>query len=180
MKYGSSPQNVLDAIKADFKARGLTITSAATIMGMKNRQTLSNIFSRHQNRFMTEKQARRFVEAFGYEIDYLCHGWGELIMDPDEFLDQVFEDITIVPQDIELCGKEMLLDLINEASQIIDATLMPDAKKAWRSLLNKDEDSYRDAVNEITSRLKADNVPVHYSGIFGYMFFQRQNKDKII
>lgn len=71
-----SAEEVLKSVSADFKLRGLTHELAADKLGYGSKQTLSNILS--SKRYMSGYQARKFSKAFGYNMDYLMSGVGEL------------------------------------------------------------------------------------------------------
>lgn len=72
-----TPEEVLKSIAADFKLRGVTHETAAQKMGYGSKQTLSNLLS--SKKYMSGYQAKKFHEAFGYNMEYLMRGDGELM-----------------------------------------------------------------------------------------------------
>lgn len=71
-----TPEEVLKSVSADFKLRGVTHETAAQKMGYGSKQTLSNLLS--SKKYMSGYQAKKFNEAFGYNMEYLMSGEGEL------------------------------------------------------------------------------------------------------
>ena len=66
---------ICKAIAVDFKVKGLTHEMAASQLGC-NKQTVSNQIS-GKNKFSL-KTAQKYAEAFGYSLDFLLFGKGEL------------------------------------------------------------------------------------------------------
>lgn len=81
-----SPEEVLKSVSADFKSRGVTHESAAKKMGYGSKQTLSNLLS--SKKYLSGFQAKRFNEAFGYNMEFLMTGEGEL--QPYRAADELF------------------------------------------------------------------------------------------
>lgn len=73
----TSPEEVMKSICADFKFRGETHESAAIKMGYNCKQTLSNLLT--AKKYLTGYQAKKFKDTFGYNMDYLMFGEGELL-----------------------------------------------------------------------------------------------------
>lgn len=71
-----TPEEVLKSVSTDFKLRGVTHDVAAEKMGYGSKQTLSNLLS--SKKYLSGYQAKRFNEAFGYNMEYLMSGEGEL------------------------------------------------------------------------------------------------------
>lgn len=69
-------EEVLRSVSADLKLRGVTHESAARKMGYGSKQTLSNLLS--SKKYMSGYQAKKFHDAFGYNMEYLMSGEGEL------------------------------------------------------------------------------------------------------
>ena len=68
-----TPEEVLRSVSIDFKLRGMTREAAAEKMGYRSKQTLSNLLS--SKKYLSGYQARRFNEAFGFDIlPRLKHG----------------------------------------------------------------------------------------------------------
>lgn len=72
-----TPTEVLKTISADFKMRGETHESAAKKLGFKTRQSLSNILI--SKKYLSGHQAKKFKDAFGYNMNFLTNGEGELM-----------------------------------------------------------------------------------------------------
>lgn len=72
-----TPEEVLRAISADFKTKGITHASAASRLGLKSAQTISNLLS--SKKYLSKTQAIRFRDAFGYNEEFLTNGTGDLI-----------------------------------------------------------------------------------------------------
>lgn len=70
------PGEMLSAVLDDLKSRRLTQLDIADKTGYKTRQAISAIFS--SGKYMTQQQARRFADAFGYYEGYLTMGIGSL------------------------------------------------------------------------------------------------------
>ena len=70
------PEDVLKVVAADFKINHLTHEEAAIRLKMRSKQTLSNLLS--SKRYMSELNAERFHQAFGYNKAFLMTGNGSL------------------------------------------------------------------------------------------------------
>lgn len=73
----ATPEEVLKAVSTDFKLRGISQETAAKMMNYGSRQTLSNLLS--SKKYMSGYHAKQFNEAFGYNMEYLMSGEGELL-----------------------------------------------------------------------------------------------------
>lgn len=71
-----TPEEVLKSVSADFKLRGVTHEVAAEKLGYGSKQTLSNLLS--SKKYLSGYQAKRFNDAFGYNMEFLMSGKGEL------------------------------------------------------------------------------------------------------
>lgn len=71
-----TPEEVARTIYADFKINSFSREIAATKLGMKSKQTLTNILC--SKKYFSKKQAERFHQAFGYSIVFLTSGKGSL------------------------------------------------------------------------------------------------------
>lgn len=74
-----SSEEVMRTISADFRRKGLTHKAAAQKLGLKSKQTLSNLLS--QKRYLSGVQALKFHEAFDYDKEFLMSGEGSLTND---------------------------------------------------------------------------------------------------
>ncbi len=71
-----TPVEVLRAVSADFKTKGITHALAAARLGLKSAQTISNLLS--SKKYLSKTQAIRFRLAFGYNEEFLTNGTGDL------------------------------------------------------------------------------------------------------
>ncbi len=72
----TSAKEVLAQVARDLKSRGLTHEDIARDLKYKTRQSVGTILT--SNRYMTQAQARRFSETYGYYYDFLVSGAGSL------------------------------------------------------------------------------------------------------
>ena len=77
-----SPQDVKRQISADFKVQGISCTEAAKRLGNISPKTLYNLLSTKQ--YFSAKQAERFRMVFGYRIEFLTQGEGDLRTENDQ------------------------------------------------------------------------------------------------
>lgn len=66
---------------ADFRRRNLSYADVAELTGYK-KQTIANFISSRKD-YLSQGQAARFAQAFGYNMDYLVSGKGRLNNDDD-------------------------------------------------------------------------------------------------
>lgn len=183
MYYGDRPDQVLDAIKADFKSRGISLVEASARMKMKNRQSLTNLFYnlKKSNSYMTKKQAFRFAEAFGYYDNYLIHGWGKLYGSLSEDLEAYMSERIYVPENFASRHNNKQINFLMEAvSSLIDCTNQPDTIAAWKALLEENEEKYERACEQIAKRLQETNSPKSADSFMGeaYLHFVSLEKKK--
>ena len=86
-----SPEEVLRAISNDLKRQHITHEEAAKALGFTSRQTLSNILS--SKKYLSQKQARRFHETFGYNQEFLILGNGTLKGEDSGYEDKDLQEI---------------------------------------------------------------------------------------
>jgi len=72
----TSAKEVLAQVARDLKSRGLTHEDIARDLKYKTRQSVGTILT--AGRYMTQAQARRFSETYGYYYDFLVSGAGSL------------------------------------------------------------------------------------------------------
>ena len=102
-----SPEQVLQAVSKDLKFKGLTHEQAAKELGFGSRQTLSNLLS--SKKYMSGRNAKRFKDAFGYDMDYLMSGKGGL-----------YPDGNSVKAGVESIPPTMLKDVLLKYSSMSD------------------------------------------------------------
>lgn len=76
-KTPAPPASVSEAIKRDLRRRG-TIKAAAAQLGVSP-QTLSTQLSNAEKAYLSDRIAARLASAFGYNVEYLTTGIGELM-----------------------------------------------------------------------------------------------------
>lgn len=91
-------EEVMRSISADLRHKGLTHEVAAGKLGLKNKQTLSNLLS--QKKYLSGVQALKFHEAFGYNQKFLMSGEGSL-MDDEALRYESYKEST--PRDLLTC-----------------------------------------------------------------------------
>ncbi len=72
----SSPEEVLHEVSRNLRLQGITHAKAALMLGMKNKQSFSNLLA--SKKYLSQKQAERFNRFFNYSIDFLTYGRGSL------------------------------------------------------------------------------------------------------
>jgi len=123
------PEEVLRAVSIDFKLRGMTHETAAEKMGFRSKQTLSNLLS--SKKYLSGYQARRFNEAFGYNMEFLMRSEGQLIHHEVNFKELISE----------LAIKNSSADMvINSVESILLADCLRSGEKEWITATNCDED----------------------------------------
>lgn len=125
-----SSEEVMRTISADLRQRGLTHEAAAQKLGLKSKQTLSNLLS--QKKYLSGVQALKFHEAFGYNQKFLMSGEGSLMND-DALRYESYKENT--PRDLLTCqpGASELGLLRLYFRRIIQAWGHPEAIKILRA-----------------------------------------------
>lgn len=77
-----SPTEVLSKIAKDLRQFGISHEDAAEGLGYKNKQSVTNILNSKSDKYMAPEQAKRFHDAFGYDIYALLTGEGDLTFNP--------------------------------------------------------------------------------------------------
>lgn len=77
----STPKEVFTAMAADFRKRNLSYEDVANLTGYK-KQTIANFIASRKD-YLSQGQAARFAQAFGYNMEYLVSGKGRLNHDDD-------------------------------------------------------------------------------------------------
>jgi len=75
-----SPKEVKRSVTNDLKSKSISRAIAADILGMGT-QTYANLLS--QQKYFSRKMAIRFHEKFGYSIEFLMTGIGDLLPVPE-------------------------------------------------------------------------------------------------
>ncbi len=131
---------------ADFRKRNLSYTDVANLTGYKM-QTVANIIASRKE-YLSIGQAARFVQAFGYNMDFLTSGKGRLNHDEDiiesfndgkvfssdsrklvALMDMLSRYLCIIDDPALLALYRNMLNLINET----------DGKKAYEYIKNQDK-----------------------------------------
>ena len=77
----STSKEVFSAMAADFRKRNLSYEDVANLTGYK-KQTIANLIASRKD-YLSQGQAARFAQAFGYNMEYLLSGKGRLNNDDD-------------------------------------------------------------------------------------------------
>lgn len=151
------------AIAVDFKARGLTHEMAAAQMGC-SKQTVSNQISGKKP--FSLKTARKYAEAFGYNLEFLLIGKGELngsqqvASTPDAAPVAQEEDIVVAELERQVRLAKTLFRILNnpDAIEAYEAVVSGDDKK-YAALLGKLHKDYGwDLPVEEIDRDQVDNI----------------------
>lgn len=70
-----SPEDVCKIVALDLRSKGITHEEAGKVIG-KSRVAVSNIL--YRKKYLSKKIAELFSRAFGYNLDFLMYGRGEL------------------------------------------------------------------------------------------------------
>lgn len=144
---GPTPiSEVIESIIRDWKENGITVEDAARQLGLKNRQTIYNLFHtcRTSNQYFTRPLSVKWARAFGYNKDYLTDGAGplKLQLSDNELLKE------------ESYGYRHLKEraLFDIASAIIANSSDSLAQEAWEAIMNKQLDVYQDRMKQMVVR----------------------------
>lgn len=129
-----SPEEVLSAIYADWKAHEISVDKAIKLLKYTSRQTIYNINSKKA--YLTPKQAFRFRSVFGYSLEFLTSGHGSLRTDYN----------VAAQRRLDISRKDALIQI---ASAIIINSGSAPALKAWASINNYDLDGYLSSMREL-------------------------------
>ena len=122
----SNPVFVKKAVAKDLKMRHLTQKAAGEMIGY-GRQTMSNILSKAE--YFSEKQAKLFSLAFGYNKEYLMTGKGNLLSSSSP---EIIRN--------ELIYKNQLLKMyreVQEASAIVIALIAKHGIEECKPMIHK-------------------------------------------
>lgn len=143
----ASPEEVCRAVAADLRSRGITHDQAGKTIG-KSRAIISNLLS-SKKRF-SKSMASLFSSAFGYNINYLLYGTGDM-----KTKGGTLHGIAEFPDGINNSTEQtvMVLACLTEcAERILNIIGDEDAIAAWDSLTHGDFDGYTNAVESLSKR----------------------------
>ncbi len=165
----ATPEEVCRAVSLDLKARGYTQQKTADTIG-KSRAIVSNLLS-SKKRF-SKQMAVLFNRAFGYNVQYLLYGEGQLLGT------QVVHDIVELPVsgDANKVNEDymILASLIDIAEDIIRIAGDSNALGAWQAVMKGNFTGYVENMD----RLAAAHNGEHYSPILA-RFACDKIKDKV-
>ena len=106
---------ICKAIAVDFKVKGLTHETAASQLGC-SKQTVSNQISGKKK--FSLKTAQRYTETFGYNLEFLLFGKGELngtqplnsVVDVEQKTSEVEPSVAELKKQVRL--KQCLVELV--------------------------------------------------------------------
>ena len=128
-------EEICKAIAADFKMRGLTHGAAAEMLGLC-KQTVSNQISGKKK--FSLKAAQRYADAFGYSIDFLLFGKGELRKGGRMTPTGEIKPIATMSEDSVLTLQKRL----NLAHRLFRVLNNPDALEAFEAAMSDDYAKY--------------------------------------
>lgn len=127
---------VAHTIFQDWKRQGITYEEAAKKLGYKTRQSLYNLFSKTE--YLGPEQAKRFKDAFGYNINFLMYGIGPLRGDTLGWI----TDYENYEENVKSC-------LLHIAKVIIITTGDIDANSAWAAINEGDLTTFKSAMEKL-------------------------------
>lgn len=142
----ATPEEVCRAVAADLRSRGITHDQAGKTIG-KSRAIISNLLS-SKKRF-SKSMASLFSSAFGYNINYLLYGTGDLKSKG------TLHGIAEYPDGIHNSTEQtimVLACLMECAERILNIIGDDDAMDAWDSLTHGDFDGYTKAIECLSKR----------------------------
>ena len=144
----ATPEEVNRAVALDLRSRRISQKNAGDIIGKSRTQVSNQLCS---NRRFSKSMAELFSRAFGYNVQYLLYGEGELKM--DEAIHDGLSSFS--PERSDLDTVSVLSALISIAEDIIYRTGNEEAFEAWRAISEGDFNGYIENMKRITGR---DNV----------------------
>ena len=126
---------ICKAIAVDFKVKGLTHETAASQLGC-SKQTVSNQISGKKK--FSLKTAQRYAETFGYNLEFLLFGKGELngtqllnsVVDVEQKTSEVEPSVAELKKQVRLARR--LFRIMNN----------PDAIAAYEAVMSGDDATY--------------------------------------
>ena len=126
---------ICKAIAVDFKVKGLTHETAASQLGC-SKQTVSNQISGKKK--FSLKTAQRYAETFGYNLEFLLFGKGELngtqplnsVVDVEQKTSEVEPSVAELKKQVRLARR--LFRIMNN----------PDAIAAYEAVMSGDDTTY--------------------------------------
>ena len=126
---------ICKAIAVDFKVKGLTHETAASQLGC-SKQTVSNQISGKKK--FSLKTAQRYAETFGYNLEFLLFGKGELngtqplnsVVDVEQKTSEVEPTVAELKKQVRLARR--LFRIMNN----------PDAIAAYEAVMSGDDKTY--------------------------------------
>ena len=158
----SSPEEVLRKISSDFKNKGITHADAAEKLEFNSKQTLTNLLS--SKKYLSKKQALLFHYTFGYDIDYLTTGVGDLFgpTNKDEFHGRIaYESKTKSVTVIDDTQKVDFELVINWFYQIFDRQNNKEGLEIWSVI--EEFSQAKNIVSYSMKRYKGDNYEKEYN-----------------
>ena len=128
---------ICKAIAVDFKVKGLTHETAASQLEC-SKQTVSNQISGKKK--FSLKTAQRYAETFGYNLEFLLFGKGEL-NGSSSGLVSVDEAPSV--QESDECSASISVKQLNQIQDLLRVLNNNDACNAFDAVLAGDESKYK-------------------------------------
>lgn len=161
-----SPESVCKAVSLDLRSQGITHEAAGKAIG-KTRVAVSNIL--YRRKYFSKKMAELFSSEFGYNVDFLMHGKGELISEEENDLNSK----ALVWSDDP--------SFLSSALDILEALLRVSGNKelilAWSSYKNRDYDCF---LNHLHNAEKMTNINYDLPDSVTMMVCFKSRVEKII
>lgn len=165
----ATPEEVNRAVALDLRSRQISQQDAGKTIGKSRTQVSNQLCS---NYYFSKAMAELFARAFGYNIQYLLYGEGEL--KTEETLHAVLPALTSGNDHVE--DVSVLTSLISIADDIIYRTGNEEALKAWRAILEGDFNVFIENIEHISGR----HYLPHYNAILARYVSSRIDKTNFV
>lgn len=137
-----SGEQVCLAIAADFKLQKLSYEAAAKKLG----QSVQTVYNRiSSKKYFSLPTARRWAEAFEYNVGFLTSGTGELKVDSVKYLRPINNSRYESFDDVLASLADRLIHLIGD----------PDITQLWRAAILRDMDTFIECEEKLVERMGA-------------------------
>ena len=134
---------ICKAIAVDFKVKGLTHETAAGQLGC-GKQTVSNQISGKKK--FSLKTAQKYAETFGYNLEFLLFGKGELNGSSSGLISA---DEAPSVRESDECSASISVKQLNQIQDLLRVLNNNDACNAFEAVLNGDERKYLSLYNKL-------------------------------
>ena len=144
----ASPNAVLAAIVHEWKLSGYSYSDAAEMLGYTNKQSLITFLYRlrKSQTYFSAKHAEKFHDTFGFDVDFLTQGLGDIY----PIHDQLYIDYSEGDSDpLYNFTDDQILALLQIASTVISYSSDEQARKVWEAIIRKNLKDYCDSMREL-------------------------------